>query len=213
MSVVDMIGGAGEGGGTQPGEAGGGADTLFDVFGYLRNVGSRGIAINGILVWIDIQQKSTPENIWMAQAESHFADPEIDIARSSLWKAANDKKALIGEMIAHKTPGKTHKNLVDITKAMKILKEKSMLPLLLATSDMMKKCPAYHCDKGDTNAVDVMSKVKVLEESMDNFMKQQGEQMRNLTETIGNISHDPRPRPSAVDSRVRDLRKDESSIR
>ena len=46
----------------------------------------------------------------MAQAESHFADPEIDIARSSLWKAANDKKALIGEMIAHKTPGKTKGN-------------------------------------------------------------------------------------------------------
>ena len=149
----------------------------------------------------------------MAQAESHFANLEIDIARSSLWKAANDKKALIGEMIAHKTPGKTHKNLVYITKAMKILKEKSMVPLLLAPSDIFKMCPAFHCDKGDTNAVDVMSKVKVLEESMDNFMKQQGEQMRNLTETIGNISHDPRPRPPVVDSRVHDQRKDESSIR
>ena len=29
---------------------------------------------------------------------------------------------------------------------------------------MMKKCPAFHCDKGDTNAVDAMAKVKVLEE-------------------------------------------------
>ena len=61
MSVVDMNGGAGAGGGTPPEDGGGGADSLSDVFGYLRNVGPNGIAINGILVWIDIQQKSTPE--------------------------------------------------------------------------------------------------------------------------------------------------------
>ena len=84
MSVVGMNGGTGEGGGAPPGDAGGGADTLCDVFGYLRNIGPNEIAIIGILVWIDIQQKSTPENIWMAQAESHFAELEIDVARSSL---------------------------------------------------------------------------------------------------------------------------------
>ena len=161
MSVVDMNGGAGAGGGAPPEGGGGGADSLSDVFGYLRAVGPNGIAINGILVWIDIQQKSTPENVWMAQAESHFADLEIDLARSSLWKAAIDKKAIIGNMIVHKTPGKVRKNLVDIAKAMMILKEKSMLPLLLTTSNMMKKCPAFHSDKGNTDAIDVMAKVKV----------------------------------------------------
>ena len=210
MSVVDMNGGAGEGGGApvgaEGGEGGPSDGGLIDVFGYLRNVGLNGIAINGILVWIDIQMKSTPENIWMAQAESHFADLEIDLARSSLWKAANDKKEVIGGMVAHKTPGKTHKNLVDIVKAMKALKEKSMLPLLLSTSDMMKKCPAFHCDKEETKAVDIMTKVKVLEESMDNFMKQQGDQMRNLLETVGGIQQ----RPPAMDNRVRVLKKNDS---
>ena len=47
---------------------------------------------------------------------------------------------------------------------MKILKENVKLQLLLSTSTMIKKCPAFHCDKGDTNAVDAMAKVKVLEE-------------------------------------------------
>jgi hypothetical protein len=51
----------------------------------------------------------------------------------------------------------------------------------------MKRCPAFHCDKENTGDVDVMTKVKVLEQSMDAFMKQQGEQMRNLTETVGNL--------------------------
>ena len=214
MSVVDMNGGAGAGGGAPPEGGGGGADSLSDVFGYLRAVGPNGIAINGILVWIDIQQKSTPENVWMAQAESHFADLEIDLARSSLWKAAIDKKAIIGNMIVHKTPGKVRKNLVDIAKAMMILKEKSMLPLLLTTSNMMKKCPAFHSDKGNTDAIDVMAKVKVLEESMDNFMKQQGEQMRNLTETMVKVCQErPPPAPPAMDNRVRDLRKNDNVSR
>ena len=52
---------------------------------------------------------------------------------------------------------------------------------------MLKKCPAFHFDKSDTTPVDVMAKVKVLEESMNNFMKQQGEQMRNIAETVGNV--------------------------
>lgn len=69
-------------------------------------MGSKGIAINGILVWIDIQHKSTPENVWMAQADYHFKDHEIDLARSSLWKASNENKDIIGDMIIHKNPGK-----------------------------------------------------------------------------------------------------------
>ena len=42
MSVVDMNSGAGEGGGTQPGEAGGGADTFCDVLGYIFGMLDRG---------------------------------------------------------------------------------------------------------------------------------------------------------------------------
>ena len=65
MSIADMNGGAGPGvGPPQGGDAE--DDALCDVIGYLRNIGKNGIAINGILVWMDIQQKSTPENIWMA---------------------------------------------------------------------------------------------------------------------------------------------------
>ena len=61
---------------------------------------------------------------------------------------------------------------------MKILKDKKMLPMLISTIDMMKKCPALHVEKDDTNAVDIMAKVKVLEESMNSFMKQQVQQMQ-----------------------------------
>ena len=145
QSCMNVNGGAGEGGGQPTGGGGDVAHGLKDVFGYLGNVGVNGVAINGILVWIDIQQKSTPENVWMSQAEAHFDEHEIDLARSSLWKASMDKKEIIGEMIIHKNPGKMHRNLVDIKNAMKQLKEKTELPLLMSSSDMMKRCPAFHC--------------------------------------------------------------------
>ena len=210
-----MNGGAGEGGGQDTGGVGDDAHGLKDVFGYLENVGVNGIAIIGILVWIDIQQKSTPENVWMARVDAHFNDHEIDLARSSLWKASKDNKEIIGEMIIHKNPGKKQRNLLDIQKAMMQLKEKMKLPLLMSTSQMMKRCPAFHCDKENANDVDVMAKVKVLEQSMDSFMKQQGEQMRNLTETMGNLCQTrsaPTP-PPPVEARVRSLRKYDSAGR
>ena len=74
---------------------------------------------------------------------------------------------------------------------MKILKENVKLQLLLSTSDMKKKCPAFHCDKGDTNAVDAMAKVKVLEEFLKNFMKRQSNQMLEIcnVEHVKNDQH------------------------
>jgi hypothetical protein len=68
---LDMNGGAGEGGGGD-GDGDNVGENLDDVFGYLRKESKNGIAINGILVWIDVQQKSTPPNVWLAQAAYAF---------------------------------------------------------------------------------------------------------------------------------------------
>ena len=67
---VDMNGCAGEGGGgpEQPG------DGLGDVFKYLGEKGNNGIAMNGILVWMEIQQRSSPKNIVLSQASYSFCD-------------------------------------------------------------------------------------------------------------------------------------------
>ena len=119
-----MNGCAGEGGGgpDHPG------DGLGDVFKYLGEKGSNGIAMNGILVWMEIQQRSSSKNIVLSQAAYAFCDTEVDAARAALWKAAARRKDLIGEIIAHKSPGKKEKNLEDIYKAMMVLKEKDALP-------------------------------------------------------------------------------------
>ena len=90
---LDMNGGAGEGGG------GDGQDgRLDDVYSFLKNDAMNGIAINGILVWMDVQQKCTPPNILLAQAAEAFVEIEVDAARAALWKAAGNRKNLIGEI-------------------------------------------------------------------------------------------------------------------
>ena len=73
---VDMSGCAGEGGGgtDQTGQG------LGDVFTYLGKQGMNGFALNGILVWMDVQQRSSPKNIVLSQAAQAFCDTEVEVA-------------------------------------------------------------------------------------------------------------------------------------
>ena len=70
---------------------------------------------------------------------------------------------------------------------MTTLKENGALPMLLSTNNMIRKFPVFHCDKDAMNVADVMNKVKVLEDSVCSFMKQNCDQMQALTESIGAI--------------------------
>ena len=67
------------------------------------------------------------------------------------------------------------------------LKEKGALPLLLCSNMMVKSFPAFHCDRESMDVSDVMTKMKVLEESFNGFMKQNNEQLQVLTDTVSNI--------------------------
>ena len=157
-------------------------DTLEDVLSYLKKHSSNGVAVNGILVWMDIQQNTTPPEVWQAQADYAFEDGEIDVAQS----AAGARKDIIGEIVAHRSPGKKRKNLEDIYKAMSALKDNNAMPLPLGTSPMVKEFPPFHCDKETMNITDVMTKIKVVEQSLGAFIKQNNEQFKAITDVISN---------------------------
>ena len=163
-------------------------DGLKEVFNYLKLQATNGVVINGILTWIDIQQKTTPPSIWLAQAASAFCDDEVEIAKATLWKASSNRLDIIGDIVGHRNPDRIEKNLKDINKAMKALKEANALPLLLSSSAMVRVLPAFHCDKNTLDLTDVMDKVKVVEESLSSFMKQNKDQMQKLTSSIANIN-------------------------
>ena len=110
-----------------------------------------------------------------------------------LWKAASNRLDIIGDIVGHRNPDRIDKNLKDIHKAMKDLKEANALPLLLSSSSMIRVFPAFNCDKNNSDITDVLAKVKVVEESLGSFMKQSSDQMQKLANTLANIN-----RPATV---------------
>ena len=65
------------------------------------------------------------------------------------------------------------------------LKEKNVLPLMLSSSLMLQRVPCYNTtSKDDTDVTTVATRVKALEDSMNEYMKQQTNQMNNLLNTV-----------------------------
>ena len=57
---------------------GGGDDRSFSDFqDYFTLHAKAGVILNGVLTWIDIQQKTTAPLVWRNQANAWFSEPEI----------------------------------------------------------------------------------------------------------------------------------------
>ena len=160
-------------------------ESAKEVFDFLKKEADsgKGIALNGVLVWIDVQQRSTPPKVWQAQALTAFTEEEISSARLALWKASEKQKELNGDMVAHRK-GKSEKNLEDISKAMNTLRDSNALPLLLCSNSMVRQFPPFHCDRDTLDITDVVSKIKVVEESFNAFIKQNNEKLQAISDTI-----------------------------
>lgn len=96
-------------------------------------------------------------------------------------------KEIIGEYAAHRGTSKMKNHLEDILKAIRKLNEKKALPLFLGTGDMIKNSPVFNVDIRNSNIGDVLNRVKVLEESMGSFMKDQNDQVKKISEMVGSI--------------------------
>jgi hypothetical protein len=174
---IDMKGGGWKGGDEE--------DGYKDTLDYIKQFGKNGIVLDGIVLWITIQEKGTADNIWKAQADAKFLEEEVQEAKDNLWKACEDS---IG-YAAPKRQGDNKKkaDLDDIHKALTKLTCANALPLVLASNGMVAKVPAYCINPDQSNVTNVLNKMKVLETSMDSFMKQQAGEMRILKEAIGAV--------------------------
>ena len=175
------------------GASGGGSeDQSFAEFqDYLDIHAKNGFILNGVLTWMDIQQKTTAPHVWRNQANAWFSEPEVLEAKEALWKVCENKIEVIGKLV-NRTSDRKNVSIGDIGDAMAKLKEKSLMPLLLGSSMMMQRVPCYNTTNKDDNDVSAVStRVKALEESMNEFMKQQAGQMSNLMSSVKKISGPP----------------------
>ena len=61
---------------------------------------------------------------------------------------------------------------------------------------MVREFPAFHCDAENATISDVVSKIKVVEDSLGSFMKQSNEQLQALNDIVASLNTIPRNMPS-----------------
>ena len=185
-------------------EGGGESDAINrGLLEFLQNNGKNGVVIDGVVAWIDVQTDGVAEAIWMSQAEAKYSDEEVNDAKKALWDAAGKN---IGDSFP-KRIGKSKRgsDIDDIHKALMKLKCSNALPLILASSRMVARGPVSHGIPVDASNDDVVSRVSSLEDSMTAFMKQQNEQIKNLTNVVGSLGQSG-SKPSTLHLRRQTLR-------
>ena len=71
---------------------GGDSDGFVDVANFLMMKAKHGVIIDGILVWIDIQQKETAPMLWQAQANEYFLSKRLWMPRKLCGKLVKSKE-------------------------------------------------------------------------------------------------------------------------
>ena len=161
-----------------------GSDSIDGSFlDFVMLNGKHGIVIDGVVSWILNQLDCVAEEIWFNLAMDCFSDKEISAGKEALLKACKEN---VDQEIRNRQGNKKKRaELKDIALVLNSLRTSGKLPLILATGKMMKRAPnSTGIPKNPSNS-DIATRVSLLESSLSSFMKQQLEQMRNLTDVIG----------------------------
>ena len=80
----------GEAGGEVSDDGGGGTGghSMKDLPAFLSNYCENGLVINGVILWIDIQDNETASEIWINQAKARYTEDEVSEAKRALWIAS-----------------------------------------------------------------------------------------------------------------------------
>ena len=103
-----------------------------------------GVVLNGLLVWADIQRRTTAENIWKEEARKYFTKDELTDAKEILWDVAD--KTVLRKMIKRRETSKSNAEINDISNALKKFSENEVMPIFLGTSNMVMPTPLFNPD-------------------------------------------------------------------
>jgi hypothetical protein len=158
--------------------------------------GFHGVVISGVVAWIQINNGSAATNIWRKIAEEHWAEEEVTAAKTALVAAAGE------ERVKGLVPGlknrtnwvnntKMNKEIQDIIDIVTKLENGKIMPLVLASSDQIRRCPgargSIDSRTPDTNK-GLISRMISMEETMAKFMTTTASQLENLKIEVKNSS-------------------------
>ena len=73
---------------------------------------TNGAILNGLLLWVDIHRKSTPENISKMHAVNKFVSEEITEAKELPWRTADE--SIVGKLVKRQGANKGVSEINDI---------------------------------------------------------------------------------------------------
>ena len=170
------------GGAWDPGEGGegGNGSPPLEVMQILETSGRDGIVISGVVTWVIAQMDTHAVDIWKPLGERCFSDREVTAAKAALVKAGGEtlkENKNIKPRNGGSVKTKKEMEMEDIRMILIALKGAGKMPLVLATSDQMTRCPQSWGVPTVQTTQDLAGKMAELEKAMSDNMEMQREQM------------------------------------
>ena len=170
-------------------DTGGGGSLSPGIVKQISDNGHKGVVLSGVVAWIEVQLDQHGSEIWRPLAEKNWLEGEISAAKEALKAVCGQELfTLFPEFKTNRQgPNKKSKEIEDIIKAIQALQTNNSMPLVLASSGMMGRCPSSWGQPTNPSSQDIMEKVHMLEEVMSTFMEQQKKQMDKITSEIATV--------------------------
>ena len=152
----------------------------------IAKLATHGIVISGVITWIQAQIDTLGSDIWRSLAERCFLAKEITAAKDALKSAKGTAlETLLPEFKTNRSgPNKKSREIDDIKKAIEALTQAKQMPLVLASSQQMLRCPQSWGVPESPTSQDVMGKIYHLEKALSDSIEIQRENMSKIREEI-----------------------------
>ena len=156
------------------------------VIDMLEKFGQKGIVISGIVTWIEAQIDSQTSDAWRSLAVRCFLDGEVTAAKEALKSAKGIvlENLLTDFKTKRQGASKKAKEIDDIRDAIVALQAAGEMPLVMASSKQMVRCPQSWGVPPAATVQDVMGRVIMLEKVMADNMQNQKEHMELLKQEM-----------------------------
>ena len=146
----------------------------------LEGISLYGVVMDSFLTWADMVRRTTAKDLWKELALKHFTSEEVTNAKEVLWDVCGEE--ILGKATRRQGGSKQKSEIEDICNAFEKLSERQVLPVFIATSNMILRTPSFQDKSSTSNFHSLEKKLDEVQESLDEFRAKQSD--------LANKNHD-----------------------